>query len=201
MFSISYISQSMQRLKLTTVTIGCLTTIILTAMSVDVHADSAVNFMNRVKVDLLHAAKSGTPGAFMTPIRKHADVQTISLFSLGSYAKKLPSSRRSNYYAGVTQFMARYFSSQSSSYKIVNAKVLRPSTREGSDYFVDSRVYLQGGQSYDVRWRLKRRSSGFKIVDVQVMGFWLTPFQRNLFRSYIQKHDGNVNALLVALSY
>lgn len=198
----SNICRSGYRIKFTPIILGCLIAIIASVLFTnDARADAAVKFMNRVKVDLLRAAKSGTPRAFMKPIRKHADVRTISLFSLGSYAKKLPSSRRANYYAGVTQFMARYFSSQSSSYKVVNAKVLKPSRREGSDYFVNTRVYLSSGQSYDVRWRLKRRSSGFKIVDVQVLGFWLTPFQRNLFRSYIQKHDGNINALLVALSY
>lgn len=191
----------MHRKKLTTFAVGCVAAIFLTTMSAGAQADSAVKFMNQVKADLLRAARRGTPGAFLTPIRKHADVRTISLFSLGSYAKSLPSSRRANYYAGVTQFMARYFSSQSSSYKIVKATVLNPSKREGSDYFVDSKVFLNNGQSYDVRWRLKRRSAGFKIVDVQVLGFWLSPFQRNLFRSYIQKHDGNVNALLVALNY
>ncbi|MGI9379134.1 MAG: ABC transporter substrate-binding protein [Methyloligellaceae bacterium] len=169
--------------------------------SSDAHADAAANYMNKVKVDLLRAAKSGTAGAFMSPIRKHADIRTISLFSLGSYAKKLPNSRRSNYYAGVAQFMARYFSSQTTQYNVVKARVLRPSVREGNDYFVNSEVFLKNGQKYNVRWRLKRRKSGFKIVDVQVLGFWLTPFQRNLFRDYIQKHNGNVNALLIALSY
>ena len=93
------------------------------------------------------------------------------------------------------------FSSQTTQYKVVKARVLRPSVREGNDYFVDSEVFLKNGQKYNVRWRLKRRKSGFKIVDVQVLGFWLTPFQRNLFRDYIQKHNGNVNALLIALSY
>ncbi len=38
-----------------------------------------------------------------------------------------------------------------------------------------------------------------QVRDAQALGYWLTPFQRKLFRSYIEKHGGDVNALLYAL--
>ena len=46
---------------------------------------------------------------------------------------------------------------------------------------------------------MKRRGQ-YKIRDAQVVGFWLTPFQRNLFRDYVRENGGNVNALVFALN-
>lgn len=163
-------------------------------------ADGAVRFMQKVKKELLAAARTRSHGAFARAIRRHADVPRIAMSSLGTYARRLPKERRPAYYQGVKKFMARYFTDQAKSYKIVAADIHSPSVKDGNYYDVDSTVYLDSGWSYTVRWRLRKRNGLFKIVDTQVLGFWLTPFQRDLFEDYVRKAGGNVNALIWALN-
>ncbi len=100
----------------------------------------------------------------------------------------------------MTKFMARYVVSQSKTYRVARAEILRPSTRRGRDFLVDSRVILTDGTVYNVQWLLAKRGATYKVRDVNVLGFWVMPFQRNLFRSYVRKANGNVNALVVALN-
>lgn len=164
------------------------------------HADGAVKFMKSVKKELLRAARSKSQSAFDNAIRRHADIPRIAINSLGTYARRLPKTRRPAYYKGVKKFMARYFTDQSRAYKIVAADIQSPSVQDGKYRAVDSTVYLDSGWSYSVRWLVGKRTGRYKIVDVQVLGMWLTPFQRDLFTDYVQKAGGNVNALIWALN-
>ena len=162
-------------------------------------SDRPAAFMNRVAKQLVAASKTGSPHAMAQVIRVHGDVRDIGLYSLGAYKNRLPSARRASYYDGVARFMARYFMAQSRTYKIARIQVFSPSRRAEWGHKVDSRVTLKDGSAYRVRWLVVRRGKGFKVRDVSVLGFWLTPFQRDLFEGYISKNGGNVRALLAAL--
>ena len=59
---------------------------------------------------------------------------------------------------------------------------------------------MKTGETYDVRWLVVRRGDGFKVRDAQVMGFWSSPFLKNLFENYISENGGNPKALVVALN-
>lgn len=193
-----FIGVTMKRCAAAVLFAACL----IPALSVQpAQADDAVRFMQKIKKELLGAARKRSQVAFHQAIRRHADIAHIGNNSLGTYAKRLPRSSRRDYYEGVRKFMARYFTDQSRAYDIVDADVVRPSMREGKYYLVDTKVYLGSGWSYNVRWQLKRRGNGrFKIIDTQVLGFWLTPFQRDLFVNYVQKAGGNIRALIWALN-
>ncbi len=182
--------------------VGLLATLFI-YMPSEVHAgqDAAVKFMNRVAKDLMTAVRSKSTAKMANAISRYADIPLIAHYSLGSYASKLPSTRRSLYHKGVAQFMARYFMIQAREYKVVSAKILPPSFREGKDVMVESAIILDSGEDYRVRWRLSRRNGRYKVADVRVLGFWLMPFQRTMFNEYIEKHNGNVNALVAALTY
>lgn len=163
--------------------------------------DAAVSYMKRVSKDLFAAARSGSTDKMARAVRRHADIKTIGLYSLGTYASRLPKSSRPSYFSGVTRFMARYFMSQHAYYKITSATIETPSITENGKTYVDSTVFLESGSSYNVRWVLLRRGKRYKISDVRFLGFSLIALQGNLFRRYIQDHNGNVNALIIALSY
>ena len=157
--------------------------------------------MKRVSRDLFAAARTGSTDEMARAIRRYADIKTIGIFSLGSYAPRLSKSRRSSYFSGVSRFMARYFMAQHDRYKLESAKIRTPSMTDQRKVFVDSTVYLESGATYNVRWELVRRGKSYKIRDVQFLGFSLIALQGNLFRRYIQDHNDNVNALVLALSY
>ncbi|HRY07092.1 MAG TPA: ABC transporter substrate-binding protein [Hyphomicrobiaceae bacterium] len=156
--------------------------------------------MKRVAKDLMNAARSSSQSEFARTVRSHADYPSIGLYSLGAYAKGLPRSDRNTYYAGMINFIARYAATNAPKYPVASA-VVTGQTEEGkTGVHVDTRVTLADGTSYDVRWLLVRRGSTWKVRDAQVLGFWMSPFLKNLFESYIAENGGNPRALVVALN-
>ncbi len=163
-------------------------------------ADAAVTFMNQLRGPLIQAARTASSKQFMRIVQGHADVTGIALYSLGSFKNGLERSHRSRYYLGVARYMARYFSLMSQEYRVSDAKITGKSWKDGDSTYVDSKVNLDGGESYTVRWELKQRGGSFKVVNVRVLGFWLAYFQRLQFEEFIRKRGGSVNALVAALS-
>ncbi len=163
-------------------------------------ADAPVKFMQRVSKELMRAHRSNSEAQMTRVIRSRGDVAAMGRFSLGTYYARLKQGSRTSYFNGMTKFMARYIVSQSKTYRVARAQILRPSAPRGRDFVVNSRVTLTDGTVYDVQWLLAKRGGTYKVRDVNVLSFWVMPFQRNLFRSYVRKANGNVNALVVALN-
>ena len=160
----------------------------------------AVRQMEKVANELIKAQRTGTIASFSNVIRRHADVPDIANFSLGRYRSKLPRSKRSAYYRGVQRFMARYFARNTKRYRVVKAVINPTVTPSGKDVFVDTKVELQSGAVYNVRWRLAKRRNVYKITDVKILVFSLVTQQRALFYKFLSKRDGNVNKLVLALN-
>lgn len=157
-------------------------------------------YMQRVAKDLISAARSNSASAFAQAVRSHSDYRSIGLYSLGAYARGLPSSDRNSYFSGMIKFIARYAATNAPKYPVASAVVTGQTEETKSGVHVDTRVTLNDGTSYDVRWLLVRRGSTWKVRDAQVLGFWMSPFLKNLFESYISENGGNPRALVVALN-
>jgi len=171
---------------------------LLLAASGSAWADKPAEFMKTVGTQLLEAARSGSPDRMADVIRRHSDLPDIGLFSLGSYRKQLPSDRRTSYYDGVARFMARYFIGQASQYPVASFEIYNPSEKAEWGHKVESQVVLRNGATYRLRWLVVPRGGTYKVRDVSILGFWMTPFQRDLFENYI-RDNGGVTALLAAL--
>ena len=163
-------------------------------------AESPAGYMKRVGNELLAASRSGSAAQFAMVLNSNADIPSIGLSALGDYARSLPKNDRPVYFNGMINFIARYVAKESPKYPVASAVITGTGgeTREGTE--VDSRVTLKTGETYDVRWLVVRRGDGFKVRDAQVMGFWSSPFLKNLFENYISENGGNPKALVVALN-
>lgn len=163
-------------------------------------ADPAVVFMAQVGRDLMSAARTRSPSAMALAVERHADVAKIGLFSLGAYRARLPEAEHSSYFAGMARFIGRYAATEAPKYPVARVEWANQSMRSGSGVMVDSRVILADGSGYDVRWALTKYGTTYKVRDAMVLGFWMTPFLKNLFEDYIAKNGGNPRALSAALS-
>jgi phospholipid transport system substrate-binding protein len=162
--------------------------------------DPAVIFMAQVGKDLMAAARTRSPGAMAGVVERHADVTQIGLFSLGEYRNRLPQEERPSYYSGMARFIGRYAAAESPKYPLARVEWANQSIRSGSGVMVDSRIVLADGSAYDVRWALTKYGTSYKVRDAMVLGFWMTPFLKNLFEDYIAKNGGNPRALTAALN-
>ena len=172
----------------------------LTGLASPAAAEHPTAFMQRVANDLVTAARSNNPALFAAAIRRHADVPSLGLASLGSYAGRMPKQDRPAYFNGMIKFMANYASKEAPKYPVARATVLGATDESAGGVGVDSRLELRDGTTYDIRWHLVRRGDGWKVRDAQVLGFWMSPFMQRLFENYISENGGNPQALILALN-
>lgn len=170
------------------------------APSEEVNAEQPAKFMQRAANELIRATRSGSSAAIEKVISNHADVYAIGLSALGSYAPRLKRSDRPAYHRGLTRFVARYAATEAPKYPVTKAVMTGQSKGGRNVYYVDSRVMLRGGQSYDVRWVLFKRGSGYKVRDAEVIGLRASSFLDSLFQKYIGENGGNPRALVAALN-
>lgn len=173
---------------------------VLTLAPLPARAEAPATYMQRVANELVTASRAGSQQAFAAVIRRHADVPHIGMTSLGSYARVLPAADRPSYFSGMVNFIARYAAKEAPKYPVATAVALAQTTEDKDGVYVDSRITLRSGESYDVRWWLVRSGASFKVRDAQVAGFWMSPFLKNLFENYIGENGGNPKALVVALN-
>jgi len=162
--------------------------------------DPVADHMNEIRGPLLRAAKSATRGSFRRVIRSYADIEHIAIYSLGSYRDGLARSQKDQYYNGVVRYMSHYFSAMAEEYRVENAGVQGASWQEGDSHYIDTRIYLEDGDTYNVRWELVKSGGTYKIRNVRVLGFWLAWFQKQQFQEFISSRGGSVNALVAALN-
>jgi phospholipid transport system substrate-binding protein len=163
-------------------------------------ADPAVVYMAQVGKDLMAAARTRSAGAMAGVVERHADVTQIGLYSLGEYRTKLPHEERPTYFAGMARFLGRYAAAESPKYQVSRVEWANQSMRASSGVTVDSRIVMADGSAYEVRWLLFKYGTTYKVRDAMVLGFWMTPFLKNLFEDYIAKNGGNPRALTAALN-
>lgn len=163
-------------------------------------ADPAVAFMDRVGRDLLAASRARSPQLLANAVKRYGDVGFIGQYSLGSYRAQLVSTDRKGYLDGMVRFIGRYTAQQAPKYPVAKYEIISPSLQGGSGLMVDSRITMRDGTTYDVRWLLAKYGNTYRVRDAMVYGFWMTPFLKKLFETYIVENGGNVKALVVALN-
>jgi phospholipid transport system substrate-binding protein len=163
-------------------------------------AESPAVYMQRVQNELLAAQRTGGVVAFSNVLRQHMDVPGIGLTALGPHLRSLPKAERPTYYAGMINFIAKYAAKTAPQYPVASATVVGQGPGDAGGTNVDARITLRSGESYDVRWLVVKKGSGYKVRDAQVVGFWMTSFLNDLFQNYITENGNNPRALVLALS-
>lgn len=165
-------------------------------------AETPAAYMQKVANELVAASKSGAGSAlaFATALRSHADLPGIGIAALGGYASSLPKQDRPAYYNGMVSWIARYAAKEAPKYPVAKFIVVGQSAETSGATFVDTRITLRSGESYDVRWKIVKRGTVYKVRDAEVIGFEVTSFLNTLFQNYIGENGGNPKALVVALN-
>lgn len=158
----------------------------------------AVGFVRQVAKELLAAHRQGTTPAFLRVIQRYADVPEIAEYSLGKYSDKLQNTQKPRYHRAVATYMARVLSMGSRDYTVSKYEVGAANPGKDKEVVVTSRVYLVTGQTYTVGWNLVMRGGKYKVRDIRVI-LWLIPQQKSEFVSFLNKYNGDINRLILAL--
>lgn len=179
---------------------AALSFLVLVAGAATARAETPAAYMQRVANQLIAAQQSGSEADYATVLRSHADVPTIAITALGSYAQTLDKSDRPAYYAGMINFISRYASKEGPRYPVAKAIMTGQTQETANGIYVDSRITLKTGDEYDVRWRVVRRGNAYKVREVELIGFEMTTFLNTFFQNYISENGGNPRSLVLALN-
>jgi ABC-type transporter MlaC component len=150
-------------------------------------AEAAV--AERAAEALMSAARSGSPNAFASALRNHADMNAITTFALGKNRSKVPSGKRGELVSATTSYIARTFNDYRLKFRAESITIKGC----GSGGLVDSNMFFLGGKgNQPVEWRIK----GGKVVDVNVQNVWLGQLLRTNYQDILDRNNGSVDALL-----
>lgn len=157
-------------------------------------ATPAENFVLKTGNAIMSAARARSVGKFRAVLQSKGAISTIAIFSLGPYRKKLPASRKREYYGLVAGHISKVFAKHSS--KLAGKSISIVSSRQrGKSVIVKSKVKYPSGKQANVTWRLVKRGGAYKIFDVNVQGIWLASTQKTDFTSILKRSNGDINAL------
>lgn len=127
------------------------------------------------------------------------DVRAIGIFVLGRYARSLSEQVRDEYLDTFKDYVVETYAVRFNSYAGEQFTVTKttPDGEQGAWVFSD--IGQSGEEPIEVQWRVRKRTNGYKIVDVVVEGVSLVVTQRSEFASVLQHNNGSVPNLISLL--
>ena len=124
-------------------------------------------------------------------------VPTIGQFVLGRYWRTATPEERKEYLDLFEDLIVVTYVDRFSRYSGERLKVTGTvADNDSGDVTVFSEISRPAGQPLEVRWRVRKYASSFKIVDVYVEGVSMGQTQRSEFSSVIRNNGGSLTALL-----
>jgi phospholipid transport system substrate-binding protein len=164
----------------------------------------AERFASQAGNQAVATARAGGSEAQMTSrfrklLRRYSNVRSVASFSLGRFARSMPSSRRAEFNRLVESFTARLFAAYADSFAGSGVEVVRSKPRANA-VVVDSRIVFSGGRSPSpIKWLVSRSGGGYTVYDVNVQGVWLSLYIRSKFEAILKRSNGDFDALFAFL--
>ena len=135
---------------------------------------------------------------FRELFRQYFDVEACARFALGTYWRTATAVQRQEFVELYEDYVIVGYSTALRALGGASFEVLgSQSDREAVT--VSSRVKINGGAAIRVNWRLNPTNHGYKVADVLVNGISTASTQHSELVSVIQRHNGHVPSLLVAM--
>ncbi len=139
----------------------------------------------------LAAAKTERPADFAAALAKYTDMNRVALFALGKYRTALTASRRAEFVALTSHYVANTLAGFALKFRAVSIKPI-----ECRDATVITSLEFGGGRAAQrAVWRIE----GGKVVDVDVQHAWLAQLLRENYAAILDKAGGNIEALFTTL--
>jgi phospholipid transport system substrate-binding protein len=135
---------------------------------------------------------------FRQLFRQYFDVEACARFALGTYWRTATTLQRQEFVELYEDYVVVSYSTALRALGGASFGVLgSQSDREG--VIVSSRVQINGGAPIRIDWRLNPTNHGYKVTDVIVNGISTASTQHSDLVSVIQRNNGQMPSLLVAL--
>ena len=136
---------------------------------------------------------------FRRLLKDSFDMNTIGRFAIGRYWNAATAEQRKNYQKLFENMVVDVYAARFNEYQGQTFEVAGARTDGVKDTMVTSFILPDAGPKIQVDWRVRKKKSGYKIVDVIIEGVSMSVTQRSDFSSVIQRGGGDVGVLLAHL--
>lgn len=151
-------------------------------------ADNVIN--NILTADVSQDEKMAR---FKTEFESALDLKNIGQFVLGVYWRRASAEERTAFLNAFMDFTTKTWADRFNLYQ--GQKIIFTGARnaEKKQLYVDS--VIQNNPPVEVIWRLKQKDNAYRIIDIIIEGVSMAMSYRNEYTSFLQAHNGDINAL------
>jgi phospholipid transport system substrate-binding protein len=165
--------------------------------------DDPASFVNDLGSRALAAMRNGDTtaakqGQFRQLFRQYFDVEACARSALGPYWKNSTAQQRQEFVKVYEDYVVIGYSAHLGALGGESFKVLG-SLPDKERVLVTSRIQIKGAAPITIDWQLNSTNQGYKVTDVIVNGISMASAQHSDLVSVIQRNNGHLSALLVAL--
>lgn len=136
---------------------------------------------------------------FRTLLYRGFDVPYIGRFVLGRFWNQATPPQQEEYQKLFEKMIVSTYADRFIEYSGETFKITGSRPEGDTDAVVTTQIVRPNGPPVNVDWRVRKRDSGFKIIDVIVEGVSMSVTQRSEFASVISSSGGQIEGLLRAM--
>ncbi len=130
-------------------------------------------------------------------VYRHIDFETLSRLVMARNWRKLSDAQKDEFMASFKKHLSATYGENIDNYRNEKVEVLSERKEKKGDVTVKSKIVRGGSESILVDYRLRRKDSAWRIIDVVIEGVSLVANFRSQFQEIIS--DGGVDRLLKLL--
>lgn len=166
-------------------------------------ADPAEGYVGKVADDVMALANSGASGEdlrtkFISILKKHVNLASVANGALGRYRKELPPGKKDEFYLLFGNYAAALFVKHVDDFKGSDLRIVSISKGE-KVLTIASEINRGGGGSEPIKWRVVPADGGYRIIDINIKGVWLTIATKKRFTDVLNRSKGDFEPLLAEL--
>jgi len=162
------------------------------------NANDVLNALNSPELDA-----DGRRAAFQTYMDQFANIDAVSKFVIGKYAKRFEPEDLARYQDAFRTYALAVYEFYFNEFRGREVSVTGSNDRTARDSIVDTKITSENGREMDVRWRVLNRGDKYQVVDVALEDqgnlIWLAIEQRAQFLSILDQSDGSADALITKI--
>jgi ABC-type transporter MlaC component len=150
---------------------------------------------------LANGSVRGKPlrGKFVSLLSRHVNLRNIAASALGTFRPKLPPADKDKFNTLVTTYAAALFVWYVDKFKGAEF-VVDSVVKQGSYIVVKSKIAKSKLSNEQIVWYLSPNGSGYKVVDLSILGVRLSVAMRDAFSRELRKSKGDFKALYAFLA-
>ena len=162
--------------------------------------DPAAQLIQQTATRVIELIKTKTGEAREAGIRQvlesDFDLDYMGRSALGIHWNQATAEQRKRFLTAAASAEAHAYAERFGRYAGQTLTVGRVMKRGNGISVVDSKLNQSDGEPIAIQWEVRNTGQGLRIVDVKIEGVSMVMTRRSDFNSYIQNHDGKVEALI-----